>query len=63
MAFDNRLHCIDENLRDPEMTRMVNAIEKYFILVGKLTLSMPVWKIHSTRDWKDFLEAGTFIYR
>jgi hypothetical protein len=45
------------------MTKMVNAIEKYFVLVGKLTLSIPVWKIHSTKDWKDFLEAGTFIYK
>ena len=62
-AFDKRVYCIDEEIRSPDMENIVKAIEEYFVIIGKLTLSIPVWKIYPTNDWKKFMEAGTFIYQ
>ena len=62
IAFDQRLTCIDEKSRLPNISKMIKAIESYFVLVGKLTFSAPFWKIYPTKDWLKFEEAGIFIY-
>lgn len=65
LAFDHRIQCIDnrhqvnqqENIRE-----LVNAIEVFFVQLGRLSFSFPFWRFFATSDWRKFEKAGTFIY-
>ncbi len=62
IVFDERLKCVDEKTRDPNVTEFVNRIEEFFVLFGKVSFALPVWKFYPTKDWKAFENNGKYIY-
>lgn len=63
LAFDHRIRCVDSrNGQDKYVEELVNAIEVFFIQLGRLSFSFPFWQFYPTKDWKKFEKAGTFIY-
>lgn len=63
LAFDHRIKCVNEKFREcNSVSDMVNAIEEFFVRLGRLSFSFPFWRIFPTSDWRKFEKAGTFIY-
>ncbi len=61
MAFDERIHCVDEKKRTEEAKLFIKHSSKTLIYAGKLFYSV-LWKFYPTKDWKLFLESMDFIY-
>jgi hypothetical protein len=62
MAFDERIHCIDEKKRTEEakmFMKNTNRTEEY---AGKLFYSV-LWKYYPTKDWKILVESMDYTYR
>lgn len=63
LAFDHRIHCVNEKHPESANVReVVNAIEEFFVQLGRLAFSFPFWRFYPTSDWRKFEKAGTFIY-
>jgi cytochrome P450 len=63
LAFDHRIHCVNEKHPESSTVReVVNAIEEFFVQLGRLAFSFPFWRFYPTSDWRKFEKAGTFIY-
>lgn len=45
------------------MTELVKNIETFFIQIGRLLWSPPLWRIYATEDWIKFEKAGRYVYR
>lgn len=54
MAFDRRVKCLDKETRSPEISELVESVRGLIFGLGKLTLSMPIWKFYPTKEWKIF---------
>lgn len=63
ITFNKRLQCMDERVREPNVTKFVHAIDEFSVYAGRLAFSAPIWKIYPTKDWVAFENAGVFIYK
>lgn len=63
LAFDHRIKCVNDEFNSSEHIRdLVNAIETFFIQLGRLAFSFPFWRFFPTSDWRKFEKAGLLIY-
>lgn len=42
----------------PEVRSILNSVNSVFRCLHRLEFSFPLWKIYSTADWKEFLQAS-----
>ncbi len=62
IVFDQRLQCVNEKTRLPNVTELVNKIDQFFVLIGKLSFGLPTYKLYPTKEWKEFEQVGIFVY-
>lgn len=62
IAFDQRIHCIDEKNSSPFATKAVENVDNFIYLIGQLIFSLPFWKIFPTKDWKKFEASADVVY-
>lgn len=62
VAFDQRLHCIDESKRLPIVLELFNKIDDYSLLTSNLFFGLPFWKFYRTKKWKKFEKVSDFIF-
>ena len=62
VVLNKRLKCIDEKTRAPNTDEFVRVIEEFFVTLGLLLFSSPLWRYYPTKDWKKFEKLGLYIY-
>ncbi len=63
ITFNKRIRCMDQRVRDENVSKFVQAIDEFSVYAGKLAFSPPIWKIYATKNWIEFEKAGNFIYK
>ncbi|XP_070561087.1 probable cytochrome P450 49a1 [Ptychodera flava] len=64
VTLDTRLGCLERNL-DPqsEAQQMIDATGDFFVYLGKLVFSFPLYKFISTPSWRTFLRSQDTFFR
>lgn len=58
VALEARLGCLQDNLpKDSDGQRMIDSVERMFTLAFDLDFKPSLWRIYSTRKWKEFVNV------
>lgn len=62
IALDTRLGCFEAQ-EDSESTRLIHAVQTFFLSVGELELRAPWWRLYPTKMFKQYCAALDTILR